>query len=470
MTLFRIGFCNLKYRRSTTSLYVSLRNRSTELKNRLSEKIVIEREKVKEFRKTYGSVTVSDVTIDSIYGGMRGLKTLVYETSELDPDKGIHFRGYSIPECKEVLPKAKGGNEPLPEGIFWLLLTGDIPSDEQVAAVSQEWVERAHIPNHVDIMIRNFPETLHPMSKFSAAMTALNSESQFVKAYSKGLNKVNYWEFMYEDAMNLIAKLPVIAAKIYNVINQSDQGSRIIDPKKDWSANLTQMMGFDNPLFTDFMRLYLTIHCDHEGGNVTAHTIHLVGSTLADPYLAFAAGMNGLAGPLHGLATQNALMFIKKIQKELGDKPDDRQLRDYIWKTLTEGQVVPGFGHAVLRVTDPRFICQREFALKHLPDDPLFRIVGQLFKIVPGILQETGKVKNPWPNIDAHSGVLLHYFGLTDIRFYTVLFGVSRALGTMSSLIWHRALGLPIERPRSITTEQLEKLVKSKLEGKSEKI
>jgi citrate synthase len=124
--------------------------------------------------------------------------------------------------------------------------------------------------------------------------------------------------------------------------------------------------------------------------------------------------------------------------------------------------VVPGYGHAVLRVTDPRYTCQREFALKHLPNDPMFKLVSDLYKVVPDILLQLGKVKNPWPNVDAHSGVLLQYYGMTEMNYYTVLFGVSRALGCLASLIWSRALGFPIERPKSYSTALLQEMVKDK--------
>jgi citrate synthase len=201
---------------------------------------------------------------------------------------------------------------------------------------------------------------------------------------------------------------------------------------------------------------------DHEGGNVSAHTVHLVGSALSDPYLSFAAGMNGLAGPLHGLANQEVLVWLQKLRKELGDKANEDQVKDFIWKTLKSGQVVPGYGHAVLRKTDPRYTCQREFALKHLPDDPLFKLVSNIYKVVPPILTELGKVKNPWPNVDAHSGVLLQYYGLKEMNYYTVLFGVSRALGVLAGLVWDRALGLPIERPKSMSTDGLMKAVGAK--------
>ncbi|CAD5113264.1 DgyrCDS2442 [Dimorphilus gyrociliatus] len=397
-----------------------------------------------------------------MYGGMRGIKGLVTETSVLDPEEGIRFRGYSIPECQNLLPKAPGGEEPLPEGLFWLLATGDIPTEQQVASITEEWNKRAHLPSHVVTMLNNFPNNMHPMSQFGAAITACNTESRFARAYAQGVSKASYWEHVYEDAMDMIAKLPTIAAIIYRNLYRDGTSVGAIDESKDWSANFVSMLGYEDEKFTELMRLYLTIHSDHEGGNVSAHTCHLVGSALSDPYLSFAAGMNGLAGPLHGLANQEVLVWITKLQEAVGDNPSDDTIKEFIWNTLNSGQVVPGYGHAVLRKTDPRYTCQREFALKHLPNDATFKIVGQLYKMVPDILQELGKVANPWPNVDAHSGVLLQYYGMKEMSYYTVLFGVSRALGCMSSLIWDRAFNLPIERPKSMSTEGLMKLTNFK--------
>lgn len=434
---------------------------STDLREVLARKIPEQQQVVKEFRQKYGDKVIGEISLDMVYGGMRSMKALVTETSVLDPEEGIRFRGYSIPECQKLLPKAKGGDQPLPEGLFWLLLTGDVPTNDQVIAVSKVWAGRADLPSHVVTMLNNFPSHLHPMSQFSAAITALNSESKFAKAYSDGVHKGKYWEYVYEDAMDLIAKLPTVAATIYRNMYRDGAGIGSIDVNKDWSANFVSMLGYDNPEFVELMRLYLTIHSDHEGGNVSAHTVHLVGSALSDPYLSFAAGMNGLAGPLHGLANQEVLVWVTKLQKEIGKDATDDQLKEFIWKTLKSGQVVPGYGHAVLRKTDPRYTCQREFCLKYMPNDPLFKLVSQMYKLVPPILTETGKVKNPWPNVDAHSGVILQYYGMKEMSYYTVLFGVSRALGVMASLIWDRALGLPLERPKSMSTLGLKKLVGS---------
>merc|ERR1712042_202431 len=297
------------------------------------------------------------------------------------------------------------------------------------------------------------------MAQFSAAITACNTESRYAKAYSEGVHKSTYWEYVYEDSMDLLAKLPTIAALIYRNLYRDGTSVGAIDLKKDWSANFVSMLGYEDPQFTELMRLYLTIHSDHEGGNVSAHTCHLVGSALSDPYLSFSAAMGGLAGPLHGLANQEVLVWLTKFkQAGLADNYTEDQLKEAVWETLKTG-VVPGYGHAVLRKTDPRYTCQREFALKHLPNDKLFKLVSQLYMLVPPILLETGKVKNPWPNVDAHSGVLLQYFGTKEMNYYTVLFGVSRALGVTASLVWDRALGLPLERPKSMSTPGLKKLV-----------
>ncbi|CAB1315179.1 unnamed protein product [Coregonus sp. 'balchen'] len=354
--------------KSAACLFIASRNAttSTNLRDVLSDLVPKEQSRIKNFKTQYGKTNIGSITVDMIYGGMRGMKGLVYETSVLDADEGIRFRGYSIPECQQLLPKAPGGAEPLPEGLFWLLVTGQVPTEEQVNWLSKEWAKRAALPSHVVTMLDNFPTNLHPMSQFSAAITALNSESSFARAYSEGVNKAKYWEFVYEDSMDLIAKLPCVAAKIYRNLYREGSSIGAIDSSLDWSHNFTNMLGYSDTTFTELMRLYLTIHSDHEGGNVSAHTSHLVGSALSDPYLSFSAAMNGLAGPLHGLANQEVLVWLTALQKEMGGEVSDEAMRDYIWNTLKSGRVVPGYGHAVLRKTDPRYTCQQEFAFKHL--------------------------------------------------------------------------------------------------------
>jgi citrate synthase len=323
--------------------------------------------------------------------------------------------------------------------------------------LSQELARRGDLGADAEKVIDGLNRDVHPMTQFSIGVLALQPQSKFARAYSEGVHKNKLWHYALDDSLDLIAKLPALAARIYRNVYA---GGKHIKANKsvDWSANYAEMLGFgNNEGFVDLMRLYLTLHADHEGGNVSAHATHLVGSALSDPYYSFAAGMTGLAGPLHGLANQEVLNWMLDMQKAVGANPTDADVEKFLWDTLGAGRVVPGFGHAVLRKTDPRYVAQRQYALKHLPNDPLFKLVSQMYEIAPKVLTKHGKVSNPWPNVDAHSGCLLVYYGLTQQNYYTVLFGVSRALGVLSQYVWSRALGFPLERPKSVTTEWLEK-------------
>ncbi len=434
------------------------------LQDRFKAKADILSAEVKDILHEHGDKVIGEVKLSQIYQGMRGMTGLITETSLLDSQDGIRFRGYSIPELQEKLPKAEGGSEPLPEGLFYLMLVGELPTEEDAQHISNVWQRRSHVPSHVFSTIEALPLTAHPMTQFVVGIMALQTESRFAKKYAAGMNKKDYWSAVFDDSMDLIARLPRIAAYIYR--RKYKFGNHIQpDGLLDWAGNFAHMMGFEDESFRELMRLYMTIHCDHEGGNVSAHATHLVGSALSDPYLSFAAGMNGLAGPLHGLANQEVIKWIYDMRKDLNTElPTHDQIAEYVKKTLAEGKVVPGYGHAVLRKTDPRFEAQVAFGKKHMPDDPLVNTVWNIYETVPPILQSIGKIKNPWPNVDAHSGALLVHYGLVEYEFYTVLFGVSRSLGVLASLCWDRALGFPLERPKSVSN----RLVKLWLEGKEE--
>ncbi len=433
-----------------------------ELKSLFQDKTTQVQKELKDILKNHGDLKVDTVVIRQVLGGMRGIKSMFSETSLLDPMDGIKFRGYSIPQLRDELPKPDQGEEPLPEGLFWLMLTGEIPTKNQVEGLANEWEKRSRVPEHTYKILDALPRTTHPMTQFSIAIASMQTESLFAQKYAEGIAKTEYWDPMYEDVMDLIAKLPPVAAYIYRRVYHDDDHIQA-DESLDWAANFAQMLGNSDPQFQDLMRLYLTIHADHEGGNASAHTTHLVGSTLSDAYYSLSAGMNALAGPLHGLANQEVIKFIFSMLDEIGTQtPTDDQVKDFINKTLDEGRVIPGYGHAVLRQPDPRFIAQKNFAEKHLQEDPLIQVVWQLFRLVPDILEGLGKVKNPWPNVDAHSGAILVHYGIKEYNFYTVIFGVSRALGVLSNLCWSRALGLPLERPKSVNLEWIKNYIKQK--------
>jgi len=425
------------------------------LKETLRQKIEEHRPRTARLLKEASDVKLGEVTIGQAIGGARGVRCLVTDTSYLDPMEGIRFRGKTIPETFEALPKVPGSEYPYVEGFWYFILTGEIPTLAQAQEVAEDFKKRSEVPQYVWDVLRALPADSHPMAMFSSAIVAMQKESVFAKAYNEGLGKMDFWDPMYEDASNLLAKLPAIGAYIYRL--KFKNGDIIApDPDLDFGGNFAHMMGIEPP-YDDVSRMYFILHSDHESGNVSAHTIHLVASALSDAYYALSAGINGLAGPLHGLANEQVLRWTQDFIEKLGGKePTEEVIREALWDTLNSGQVVPGYGHAVLRKTDPRYMSQREFCLKNLPDYPLFKVISMIYQVAPGVLQEHGKAKNPWPNVDAQSGVIQWYYGVTEYSFYTVLFGIGRAIGTLANITWDRALGYPIERPKSLTTAMLE--------------
>lgn len=428
------------------------------LKEVLAQKIAEHRPRTTKLIKECGDVKLGDVTIAQTIGGARGIKSLVTDISYLDPMEGIRFRGMTIPETFDALPKFPGSDYPYVEGFWYLLLTGDVPTMEQTLEVVEDWKANSQLPGYVIDVLRAMPRDSHPMTMFSAGILSMQRDSIFSNNYAAGkFNKMTCWEDMYDDCNSLMAKLGPLGAYIYRMKYMGDTHIEA-DPELDMGGNFARMMGIDAP-YDDVARMYFILHSDHESGNVSAHATHLVASALSDAYYSYSAGINGLAGPLHGLANEEVLRWTQDFLAKLGGEvPTEEGLKEALWATLNSGQVIPGYGHAVLRKTDPRYSSQREFCLKTegLKDYPLFQLIKMIFEVAPGVLTEHGKAKNPWPNVDAQSGVIQWYYGVTQYEFYTVLFGVGRALGCLANITWDRALGYAIERPKSVTTAMLE--------------
>ena len=428
------------------------------LKEKLASQLPEWRERVKKLIKESGEVKVGDVTISQVYGGMRDVKGLVTDISYVDPNEGIRLRGYAIPELLEILPKARGAKIPLVGGLYYLLLIGEIPSLEEAMEIENEWKARWEIPPYVFDVLKSVPSDTHPMTLLSMGILAMQRESIFTRRYHQGMRKDDYWEPMLEDSLNLTARLPSLAAFIYN-LKYKDGSLLSPDSNLEGAANFARMMGIAQDEFIDLTRLYLIIHSGHESGNASAHATHLVASTLSDIYYATSAAIDALAGPLHGLANQEGLAWLLKVYNKFGRVPENEELAQFAVDTLNSGQVIPGYGHAVLRKTDPRFSALMEFGKQYFSDDDIFCLATRVYEVIPGVLRQQGKAKDPWPNVDAISGSILYHFGIKEFDFYTVMFGISRALGVSANTVWARALGQPIERPKSLTTAMLEQIV-----------
>ena len=413
------------------------------LKEKLKKIISQYREDIKAFLNLNKDKEIGKITVGSVFGGMRGLPVLFCDTSEILPEKGLLIRGIPIKELSEKIP----------EDIFWLMLTGELPTKVESQSFQEDLNKRAEkIPEYVFNVIDNIPLNSHPMTMLNCAIVLMEKESLFVKKYSEGLRKEDYWEPIYEDSLNIISWVPQIASYVYR--RKYFNGRKVSHNFCfDWAYNFAKLLGVDdeNGSFTKLLRLYTVIHSDNEGGNVSAHCCHCAGSSLSNPFYSVAAGLCGLAGPLHGLANQEVLKWILDLMEEFDEIPKEHQIIDYVEKTLKSGKVIPGYGHSILRVTDPRFEAFYEFGEKYCKNDPVYKTVALVFKVVPDILKKNPKIKDPYPNLDACSGALLYHFGIKEFNFYTVMFGVSRIFGMTAQLILSRGFGEPIESPKSMT-------------------
>ena len=415
------------------------------LQETLSKKIPTWQEDLKKILDENGAKVISEVTIAQAAKGMRGVKSMICDTSAVSADEGLIIRGYPILQIKDKLP----------EEVFYLLLTGDLPDQLQLSDLQNQLRAHQNVPDYVWEVLDAMPENSHPMTMLSVAIQSMRVESLFVEKFNKGTPKNEYWKWILDDGIKLIGALPSIAAFIYRKITKNNDR---IDPdvNLDWAGNYAYMLGInESDDFKKLMRLYLMLHSDHEGGNVSAFSSLTVASSLSSPFLAIGAGLNGLAGPLHGLANQECLKFVLEIHDHFNGAPNNKDLENFCWDRLNNGRVIPGYGHAVLRCPDPRFTAFMKFGQEHIHDDDVFKIVEALFEVVPPVLKDHGKAKNPWPNVDAASGSLLYYYGLKEFNYYTVLFSLSRVMGMVSQIVINRALRMPITRPKSVTTDWL---------------
>ncbi|MEC7901630.1 MAG: citrate (Si)-synthase [Candidatus Neomarinimicrobiota bacterium] len=415
------------------------------LQETLSKKIPTWQEDLKKILDENGTKVISEVTIAQAAKGMRGVKSMICDTSAVSADEGLIIRGYPI---LQIIDK-------LPEEVFYLLLTGDLPDRLQLSNLQDQLRAHQNVPDYVWRVLDAMPENSHPMTMLSVAIQSMRVESLFVEKFNKGTSKNEYWKWILDDGIKLIGALPSIAAFIYRKITKNNDR---IDPdiNLDWAGNYAYMLGInESDDFKKLMRLYLMLHSDHEGGNVSAFSSLTVASSLSSPFLAIGAGLNGLAGPLHGLANQECLKFVLEIHDHFNGAPNNKDLEKFCWDRLNNGRVIPGYGHAVLRCPDPRFTAFMKFGQEHIHDDDVFKIVEALFEVVPPVLKDHGKAKNPWPNVDAASGSLLYYYGLKEFNYYTVLFSLSRVMGMVSQIVINRALRMPITRPKSVTTDWL---------------
>ncbi len=368
------------------------------------------------------------ITRDLLDTGLRGFPVGTCPNSHVDPMLGLFYGGYAIPELSEKEPEA----------VMYLLLKRDLPNPAQLAAFKQDIIANSKLHPGVIAHLRSLPKEGHPMKWLLAAINVMGM-------YGTG----DYTK----DYISVIGQLPEAVAAIFRI--RSGWGEPIASkPELGWVENFVHMLGAPNasPDLVHMMRVFAILHFDHGGGNLSTFVGKAIASGHEDMYGSLVGAMAALAGPLHGMANQECLRFLKEISKDIKDPSDEATVYAYVENLLAKGGVLYGFGHAVLRVEDPRATVQYELGEKIAPQDPIFRLAVTLRKVGSDILKKKGKAADPYPNVDAVSGCLLSACGLKDENYYTVLFGLSRCVGIAGQIVWERkeargGKGIPIVRP-----------------------
>ena len=368
------------------------------------------------------------ITKKNLDRGLRGFPVGYCRTSQVSPEKGISYKGYLVSELYNKKP----------EEVMFLLCNDELPNKNELKGFQQELMDHAEVSTSVIDVLKVLPRKGHPMKWLSSAITLLGME------YSTN----NY----QKDFLSIIAKLPVIVAAIFRL----REGLPLLEsnPKLGYVENFCHLLGNEqDDNFIRVMSIFYILHLDHGGGNLSTFTGKSIASGLEDIYGALDGAMNALAGPLHGKANQECLAFLKKIQSDLKDSSDRQELAEYLKKHFENGGKIFGFGHAVLKVEDPRATIQYELGQEILKDNSLFQLALNLREVAVEILKQNPKVSNPYPNVDAVSGILLESIGLVKSEYYTVLFGFSRCMGIAAQIVEDRTVankgkGTPIVRPK----------------------
>ncbi|XP_028047292.2 probable citrate synthase 2, mitochondrial, partial [Monomorium pharaonis] len=427
---------------------------STNLKEALCEKIPVHHDLLRNFRFHFGPSVVSQITVEHLYAGLADVKTIVKETSELDPKHGITYRGLTIPEVIGLLPRE--GSSSSAEAVFWLLLTGDVPTQQQTASLIADWTSRRKKctewwsgPRAETIVsvLRSMPETT-PLHRLSIALTIFDISKQAKEAKKHGAMPYAYWEYTYEDGMEFLATLPAIIgliAKGQTLTNVSGDG--------DWVQFLLDCLSsesFDGrrSSIADFLRLYITLNADDDGGAPISHVTQILGSTdlhineiLASTVLAHADE------PKSGTMLEWKELHMK-IKSRLGRVWTEHALKTCVLNSWSRDKLT---GHKEADFCDPRYTALLHHARQHLPNNSEVKLSQDITRILRSAMRRP-KRKDIYPEQNALAPIIFQYYGLEDMQFNQTILYMARALGAIASIIWTTVVNAPVEHPISNCT------------------
>nr|XP_012224555.1 PREDICTED: probable citrate synthase 1, mitochondrial [Linepithema humile] len=429
---------------------------STNLKEALCEKISVHHDLLRNFRRHFGPTIISQITVDNLYEGLSNVKTLVKETSELDPKHGIVYRGLTIPEVIALLPRQ--GNSPSPEAVFWLLLTGDVPTQQQTAALIADWTSRRHKcvewwsgrSETILSVLRSIPKTVTPLHKLSIALTFFDISKHAKNAKRHGAMPYSYWEYIYEDGMEFLANLPAIIGLI-----AKDQMLTNVSGDGDWVQFLLECLTdayetFDSQKSSvaDFFRLYITLNADDDGGAPATHITQILGSTDLDINETLASSVLAhTEEPKSGTMLQWKELQTK-AQNILGRTWTEHALKACVLNLWSRDKLI---GHKEADFCDPRYTALLNYAKQYFPDNTEIKLSQDITRILRSTMKKP-KRKNIYPEQNAIAAIIFQCHGLEDMSFNQTIFYMARALGAIASIIWTKVVNAPVEHPISKCT------------------
>lgn len=372
-----------------------------------------------------------EISTDNLETGLRGYPVGYCTTSHVDPNKGLYYMGMPVSEMSHW--------EPIE--VIFLLYQGKKGSKEELEQFRTDLKRRSSCTSSLIEHIRQLPRQADPMKLFCTALLLAGT--------FEGKNDYR------EDCLNLIAKIPQIAAQVINY--HAGWGKcNPSQPDLGYMENFTQMLNIPKGKLEELshvFKLFNILHYDHGGGNLSAFTGKAIASGLEDMYGSIVGAMCALAGHRHGKANQDCLTFVQAIIKELGPDAKEEKVEQFLRRKLENNELIFGFGHAVLRVEDPRATLLYEVADHYYPDHPLVKMARLLRKTGTKVLSENPKISNPYPNVDAISGILLYASGFAYPEYFTLLFGMARVVGISRQIVYEReeardGKGTPIVRPK----------------------
>ncbi|KAJ8676439.1 hypothetical protein QAD02_012226 [Eretmocerus hayati] len=438
---------------------------STDLKEALCEKIPLHHDLLRKFREMHGLDVVSQITVNDIYRGLDGVAALIRETSEVDSQNGIKYRGLSMPELCALLPRK--GNSPSAEAVFWLLLTGDVPTHEQTDSLTEDWAERRDRRKHwwwsessreiggvVGGVLRALPQNVPPVARLAIALTALDADQHYRRAVKQGAMSYTYWEHIYEDSMELLASLPAIVALVSSVearptplaIEKTDWVDFFLDCFHSATDSITEAQ---KQSLGEFLRLFIAVNADDDGGIPGAHVAQIMGSCQFDASRALAAGVLAYANePTSGTLCQY-MDFLVQLQNAVGREPKREILRNFVSSLIDKRFQIAG--HKISQFEDTRYKILQEFVKTRVPNDPEIQLSQDISTIYTTQIKKA-RNRSVVAEQNAIAAPLFQFYGLRDMDYNQLLLCMSRALGIVASMIWTTALNAPVERPRAKCT------------------